>query len=119
MLTVLQWSNIPPAVAEHKVLSYVPYLRQAPTQTQTATVAPPTKVSPAVEVDADKQSTSAVRTGSDIDPFGPRQWQSNLVELGGKNRALNEFSVERVDEQNDQNLVMLHGTFHVQIRLKA
>ena len=43
------------------------------------------------------------------DPFGPRKWHSNLVKLSGKNRALNEFSVERVGEQTDQNLVMLHG----------
>lgn len=43
------------------------------------------------------------------DPFGPRQWHSNLVKLSGKNRALNEFSVERVGEETDHNLVMLHG----------
>jgi cardiolipin-specific phospholipase len=43
------------------------------------------------------------------DPFGPRRWHSNLVKLSGKNRALNEFSVERVGEETDQNLVILHG----------
>lgn len=32
-----------------------------------------------------------------------------MVELSGKNRALNEFSVERVGEEADQHLVMLHG----------
>lgn len=32
-----------------------------------------------------------------------------MVPLSGKNRALNEFSVERVGEQVDNNLVMLHG----------
>lgn len=32
-----------------------------------------------------------------------------MVELDGKNRALNEFSVERVGEKTEQNLVMLHG----------
>lgn len=31
------------------------------------------------------------------------------MELSGKNRALNEFSVERVGEDADQHLVMLHG----------
>lgn len=56
-----------------------------------------------------------MRTSSEVDPFGPRQWHSNLVELAGKNRALNEFSVEQLDEQNDQNLVMLHGKFHLQL----
>lgn len=32
-----------------------------------------------------------------------------MVELSGKNRALNEFSVERLGEHVDENLVMLHG----------
>lgn len=32
-----------------------------------------------------------------------------MVELSGKNRALNEFSVERIGEEADQHLVMLHG----------
>ena len=48
-------------------------------------------------------------SNSFTDPFGSRQWHSKLVKLGGKNRALNEFSVERVGEETDQNLVILHG----------
>lgn len=32
-----------------------------------------------------------------------------MVELNGKNRALNEFSVERIGEKVDHNLVILHG----------
>lgn len=32
-----------------------------------------------------------------------------MVELSGKNRALNELSIERVGEQADDTLVMLHG----------
>ena len=43
------------------------------------------------------------------DPFGQRIWRSSLVALPGKNRALNEFSVERVGEKVDDTLVMLHG----------
>ena len=43
------------------------------------------------------------------DPHGPRRWHSNLVQLKGKDRFLNEFSVERVGENVDNNLVMLHG----------
>lgn len=54
-------------------------------------------------------STSLSKTGSHDDPYGPRKWHSSLVKLAGKNRALNEFSVERVGEQVDHNLVMLHG----------
>ena len=50
-----------------------------------------------------------VRTSSLTDPHGPRQWHSKLVQLGGKNRFLNEFSVERLGEEIDDNLVMLHG----------
>jgi cardiolipin-specific phospholipase len=50
-----------------------------------------------------------VRTNSINDPYGPRSWHSNLVKLSGKNRALNEFSVERVGEEVEENLVMLHG----------
>lgn len=43
------------------------------------------------------------------DPYGPRQWDSQLVQLSGRDRALNEFSVERTGEEHDQSLVMLHG----------
>ncbi|KAI7536357.1 alpha/beta hydrolase, partial [Hortaea werneckii] len=50
-----------------------------------------------------------VRTTSETDPYGPRQWHSNLVQLAGKNRFLNEFSVERLGEETENNLVMLHG----------
>jgi cardiolipin-specific phospholipase len=32
-----------------------------------------------------------------------------MVELSGKGRALNEFSVERIGEEVEENLVMLHG----------
>lgn len=32
-----------------------------------------------------------------------------MVELSGKDRAINEFSVERIGEETDQHLVMLHG----------
>lgn len=32
-----------------------------------------------------------------------------MVQLSGKNRALNEVSVERVGEETEENLVMIHG----------
>ena len=57
---------------------------------------------------ADREA-APMRTNSITDPFGPRQWQSQLVKLSGKNRALNEFSIERLDETKDQDLVILHG----------
>lgn len=50
-----------------------------------------------------------MKTESEVDPYGPRQWHSNLIKLKGKDRALNEFSVERLDEETDENMVMLHG----------
>ncbi|KAI4148874.1 MAG: hypothetical protein L6R39_002663 [Caloplaca ligustica] len=59
--------------------------------------------------DAPEKEAPPVRTNSIADPFGPRQWNSQMVKLNGKNRALNEFSVERLGEAQDENLVMLHG----------
>jgi cardiolipin-specific phospholipase len=50
-----------------------------------------------------------VTTNSITDPYGPRRWDSDLVKLSGKDRALNEFSVERVGEEVEENLVMVHG----------
>lgn len=43
------------------------------------------------------------------DPFGARIWRQSLVQLSGKNRALNEVSVERVGEEAEDTLVMIHG----------
>jgi cardiolipin-specific phospholipase len=68
------------------VLNLVPYLREATTATS-------------LEDGAVAKS----------DPFGPRVWKSSLVQLSGKNRGLNELSIERVGEQADETLVMLHG----------
>jgi cardiolipin-specific phospholipase len=63
-----------------------------------------------MSIDADPAKEAApMRTNSIIDPHGPRAWHSNLIQLSGKNRALNEFSVERVGEEVEENLVMLHG----------
>lgn len=90
-------------------MSYIPYLRQPPMHTQSGTIAS-SKDGLVGSLSASANDTAAtVMTTSATDPFGPRQWHSNLVKLSGKNRALNEFSVERIDEENDQNLVMLHG----------
>lgn len=63
-----------------------------------------------MSVNTDPARESApVRTTSLTDPYGPRSWHSRLIQLSGKNRALNEFSVERVGEEVEENLVMLHG----------
>lgn len=101
------WAGLAPAVTEHRVLSYVPYLQKPPTHFQTGSAPPSVKD---MEIDKDEaKEADPVRTTSVTDPYGPRQWNSELVQLAGKGRALNEFSVSRPGEAVDHNLVMLHG----------
>lgn len=105
-----QWWGAPPATeTEHRVLSHIPYLQKPPTHTQTASE--PLSVNPnTMNVShAASDKATPVTTSSATDPWGPRTWRSQMVELPGKNRALNEFSVERVGEKTENNLVMLHG----------
>lgn len=90
-------------------MSFIPYLRQAPTQTETSTKRPTEVPAESSESAPDSNKLTAVTSTSNDDPYGPRQWDSKLVKLSGKNRALNEFSVERKEEKTEQNLVMLHG----------
>jgi cardiolipin-specific phospholipase len=95
------WAGHSPMATEHRVLSFIPHLQQPPTHTQTGTAA---------DLAAPPQSPEAhTTTDSTNDPYGPRRWNSQMVELSGKGRALNEFSVERVGEEVEENLVMLHG----------
>ncbi|KAF1992201.1 alpha/beta-hydrolase [Aulographum hederae CBS 113979] len=109
------WASPSPAVTEHRVLSYIPFLQQPPTQTDTGTCtksgsAPPSTTTSSTELGRVPSHTSSnVLTPSLTDPYGPRRWASTLVPLDGKDRALNEFSVERIGEDVDNNLVMLHG----------
>ena len=105
------WASLPAAQAEHKVLSFIPFLQKPHTQT-TSSSAPPSATPSHVELA--KQGTEdlpdeQVTTPSHRDPYGPRKWHSELVKLPGKNRALNEFSVERLEESTENNLVVLHG----------
>ncbi|KAI9830925.1 MAG: hypothetical protein M1819_005307 [Sarea resinae] len=102
------WASVPAAAAEHTVLSYVPYLKQPPTHTQTGS-APPSPDEPNKIEDDSSHMATPVTTNTNTDPYGPRMWRSDLVQLSGKSRALNEFSVERIGEDVEQNLVMLHG----------
>lgn len=90
---------------EHRVLSFIPYLQKPPTQTQSGSAPAST-----ADLNAPPRNSEAHETTSALtDPYGPRQWNSETVALGGKNRALNEFSVQRVGEEVEHNLVMLHG----------
>ncbi|KAK5175725.1 uncharacterized protein LTR77_000864 [Saxophila tyrrhenica] len=103
------WSGLSPAQTEHRVLSFIPYLQKPPTHTQTGS-APASTNNSTMSVDqSELKQAEPVRTNSISDPYGPRQWRSKLVQLAGKNRFLNEFSVERLGEETENNLVMLHG----------
>ncbi|KAK0701833.1 Alpha/Beta hydrolase protein [Lasiosphaeria miniovina] len=79
------WTSVSARQAERNVLSFIPHLREA---------------------DAD---SSPLQEMAKSDPFGQRVWRQSLVKLSGKDRALNEVSVERVGEKADDTLVMLHG----------
>ncbi|KAI9696249.1 MAG: hypothetical protein M1836_005802 [Candelina mexicana] len=103
------WTSISPAVAEHNVMSFVPYLRKPPTHTETGSAPASTNHSTMSIHDDSAHKAAPITTNSITDPYGPRTWHSNLVKLSGKDRALNEFSVERVGEKIDDNLVILHG----------
>lgn len=103
------WASISPAVAEHNVMAFVPYLQKPPTHTQTGSAPVSAGQSSSSLVMDPANEATPVRTTSMNDPYGPRAWHSNLVPLSGKDRALNEFTVERVGEEVEENLVMLHG----------
>ncbi|KIX05386.1 uncharacterized protein Z518_06258 [Rhinocladiella mackenziei CBS 650.93] len=103
------WTALPAAQAEHKVLSFVPYLRTPPTHTQIGSEPPSANASTLSVNSSPSAEATSVTTSSITDPYGPRTWYSRMVPLGGKNRALNEFSVERTGETADHNLVILHG----------
>ncbi|KAK4248112.1 Alpha/Beta hydrolase protein [Corynascus novoguineensis] len=81
------WTSVSSRQAERNVLSFVPYLREATAETV----------------------GSQLQELAKSDPFGHRVWRSSMVELSGKNRALNELAIERVGEQADDTLVMVHG----------
>lgn len=82
------WNNLSPPASERAVLNLVPYLKEA--------------------ISTPSSSTTSLQN-TKPDPFGHRIWRSTMVPLSGKNRALNEYSVERVDEPHEETLVMLHG----------
>lgn len=103
------WSALPAAQAEHKVLSFIPYLQSPPTHTQTGSEPPSVNPSSLSLNPSDDAKATPVTTNSITDPYGPRTWYSRMVPLSGKSRALNEFSVKRTGEVADHNLVIIHG----------
>ncbi|XP_014556468.1 hypothetical protein COCVIDRAFT_99838 [Bipolaris victoriae FI3] len=103
------WAGLSPMATEHRVLSFVPHLQSPPTHTQTG-AASGSAVPSSVDLNAPpKHPEDHTTTTAANDPYGPRRWNSQMVELSGKDRALNEFSVERLGEEVENNLVMLHG----------
>jgi cardiolipin-specific phospholipase len=105
------WTALPAAQAEHKVLSYIPYLQTPPTHTETGSEPPsinPSTTSLNSSLERER-GIAMQQTNSITDPYGPRTWHSRMVQLSGRNRALNEFSVSRPDSKPEQNLVIIHG----------
>jgi cardiolipin-specific phospholipase len=103
------WAGHSPMATEHRVLSFIPHLQKPPTHTQTGS-APATAAPSSADLTAPPKNPEAHTTTDSLnDPYGPRRWNSQMVELSGKGRALNEFSVERMGEEVEENLVMLHG----------
>ena len=103
------WNSVTPQMTEYNVMSFIPHLRKPPshTVTESAPVTPQRSVSDLHVGEGPGKDT--VKTTSITDPHGPRSWSSSMVQLSGKGRALNEFSVTRDGEEVEQNLVMLHG----------
>ncbi|KHN98051.1 uncharacterized protein MAM_03812 [Metarhizium album ARSEF 1941] len=83
------WTSVTPTMAEHNVLSLVPYLKEA--------------------ADSVTSTSASASTTDRPDPHGARIWRRSLVQLSGKNRALNEICVERRGEEVEETLVMIHG----------
>uniref|UniRef100_A0A8H7NPH4 AB hydrolase-1 domain-containing protein n=1 Tax=Bionectria ochroleuca TaxID=29856 RepID=A0A8H7NPH4_BIOOC len=79
------WSSVTPSMAERNVLSFMPILKEA------------------ADSLANPNATETTY------PLGTRIWKRSMVQLSGKNRALNEVSVERAGEEHEETLVMLHG----------
>lgn len=85
------------------MLAYVPFVREAKAGSQ------PDLSMTTQQQQAGGAALSAINSTAGEDPYGTRLWRSQMVPLSGKNRALNEYSIERVGEENEETLVMLHG----------
>lgn len=103
------WAGQSPAATEHRVLSLIPYLQSPPTHLHIGS-APVSHSNSSADLSAQPgPEVEHVTTNSINDPHGPRRWNSEMVELSGRGCAINEFSVERVGEDVENHLVMLHG----------
>ncbi|KAK0617813.1 Alpha/Beta hydrolase protein [Bombardia bombarda] len=80
------WTGVSARQAERNVLNLIPFIKEATAD-----------------------GSSPLLDLAKSDPFGQRVWRQSLVQLSGKDRALNELAIERVGEQVDDTLVILHG----------
>lgn len=80
-----QWTNVTPTTAERSVMQLVPVLKEA------------------------ADSLSQPTPSKTVDAFGTRVWRRSMVQLPGKDRAINEVCVEKVGEPADETLVVVHG----------
>lgn len=104
------WTSLAPAVTEHRVMSFIPFLQKPPTHTHTGTQAATADGDGSMPIDKSPDlDAQPTLSSSTADPHGPRVWNSTLVQLSGKDRALNELSVSRPGEEAQNSLVMLHG----------
>jgi cardiolipin-specific phospholipase len=87
------WCSVTPPMAERNVLSFIPYIKEAVGSLASSAAG----------------STPDLSTTTTSDPYGTRIWRRSMVQLSGKDRALNEVSVERVGEETEETLVMIHG----------
>ncbi|CAK7568524.1 MAG: hypothetical protein SEPTF4163_006517 [Sporothrix epigloea] len=97
------WTSVSASAAERGVLAYVPFVREAKAGSQ------PDLSLATQQRQADGAPLSSINSANTKDPYGTRLWRSQMVALSGKNRALNEYSIERVGEDTEETLVMLHG----------
>ncbi|RSL90098.1 hypothetical protein CEP52_014694 [Fusarium oligoseptatum] len=79
------WTSLAPQAVERNLLKLMPHLKEA------------------------NDSITNIDTPDRPDPYGTRVWRRTMVHLSGKNRALNEVTVERVGEETEDALVMIHG----------
>jgi cardiolipin-specific phospholipase len=100
------WAGLAPAQTERTVLSFLPFIQKPPVESISA---PPSTCTSSTDIRSSDGDSDLVKVGSMQDPYGVRKWATTLVKLSGKDRSLNEFSVERVGEDVENNLVMLHG----------
>ncbi|CAD6505872.1 BgTH12-06804 [Blumeria graminis f. sp. triticale] len=99
------WAGVAPTIAESHVISLIPHLQKpwAHDIVGNSNSALEDSAGPLLKGIPSDLAAQAK------DPHGPRACYSNTITLAGKDRTLNELSIERTEEEVEYNLVMLHG----------